>query len=127
MSKSHNFKVLGFGLVLSCVFLLSGCGQDNPNYKGEGQGTFNTAENPFAPGNMDLQVERCIGLARNPGEKKSKQGCYRLGVLGAAAEKAIPALEELSENSQFESVREEAKKSIEKIKADIADKAGEGA
>lgn len=126
MIKSQNFKVFGLGLVMSCALVLSGCGEDNPNYKAPGTGTFDTKNNPFAEGNMEVQVKACMDLARNPGEKKSKQGCYRLGHLGAAAESAIPFLEELSENSEFESVKNEAKTAIEKIKADIADKAGEG-
>ena len=126
MIKSQNFKLLGFGLVLSSVFLLSGCGQDNPNYKAPGTGTFDNSKNPFAEGNMEVQVKACMDLARNPGEKKSKQGCYRLGHLGAAAESAIPFLEELSESSDFDSVKEEAKKAIEMIKADVAEKSGEG-
>lgn len=124
MLKSRNLKLSGLCLILGGSLFFVGCGHENPNYKAPGTGTYDGAKLDTRQ-NKDLLLFNMTGMAENPTEGKAQIACRRLGEMGAFAESSLPVLERVVEQSQYESVREEAKQAIEKIKADLAGETAE--
>lgn len=122
-SSSNNKKFFAVLFTLA-LFSVVGCGHDNPNRLAEGQGTYDPANNPNAPGNEAKLVDDLSKMSANPIPMKAQMAIGRLERLGAVAEEAIPSLEKVAAEHESTDVKEAAQKAIDAIKADIAEKAG---